>query len=557
MASKYAAGLSIPGMLLVVVTLSAVVFGGYSYYQSHKPVTVFSGPPTVKLISQPQYANTIAYIFGEDIEVPPQFPPINRDDGLLSLGNANTSITPVVVERFYRYGQSIAEQVFSVERRDYLVPCTPAFEQAADSNCARQFIESVGRLLFRRALNSDELEGFVQVADTAANQVGDFYQGLSMVLSGMMASPEFVFIWDNIEDDPERPGQQRLDAYSKASRLSFFLWNSPPDELLLDAAESGRIHTEQGLSESVDRLLASPRLKRSINAFFADMLMFDQFQNLAKDSVIYPAYGPGVSKDAAEQVLKTISDHLIDRQGDYRDIFTTRHTYMSNTLAAIYRVPVEPSREFVPYEFSAESGRAGILSQVGFLSLHSHPGRSSPTLRGKGLRMSLLCQSVPLPPPNVDFSNFEDQAGDFKTARERLVRHSKDPACANCHKITDPIGLGLENFDGAGQFRLTEGGVPIDASGELDGIAFDNAVELGEAVKNNPALTECLVSRLFANGVNRPNKQQDNAVLERLHNRFADEDYQVPALMRGIVLSEAFFAVSVSQDQDELLAAAR
>src|SRR5690606_6446458 len=162
---------------------------------------------------------------------------------------------------------------------------------------------------------------------------------------------------------------------------------------------------------------------------------------------------------------------------------------------------------------------------------------------GEGVRESLLCQPVPLPPPNVDFSNFEDPAGEFKTARERLVRHSSDAACANCHRITDPIGLGLENFDGAGQYRARENGALIDASGDLDGIPFDGALSLGEAVKKNPATTACLVERLFAYGVSRPMDKEDRPVLDYFERRFADTGYRIPALMRRIALSEAFFAV--------------
>src|SRR5690606_13334461 len=223
----------------------------------------------------------------------------------------------------------------------------------------------------------------------------------------------------------------------------------------------------------------------AIRGLFADMLRFDEFENLAKDTVIYPAFGPGVTRDAAEQMLRTIVDHLVTREGDYRDLFVTRDTFMSNALAAIYQVPISPSQDFVPHRFPADSPRAGLLTQVGFLAIHSHPGRSSPTRRGEGVRETLLCQPVPLPPPNVDFSNFEDPAGEFKTARERLVRHSSDTACANCHLITDPIGLGLENFDGAGQFRMMENGATIDASGVLDGVGFEDPATLGVAVRHN------------------------------------------------------------------------
>ncbi|MAT50078.1 MAG: hypothetical protein CMK32_02710 [Porticoccaceae bacterium] len=528
---------SIFGVLAVVVVIGA----GIVYFT--KGVPVHAGVPTVKIISQPQYANTIGYIFGPDIEIPPQFPPVSRVDGMLALGATEATFTPGLVDRFYRYGKQVAEQVLSPERQAYLVPCSPADPAKPDPHCARQFIEQTGVLLFRRTLDTSEVDKFAALAAEAAEEVDDFYQGLKYVLTGMLVSPSFILISDRLDNEAMQSGETRLDPYSKASRLSFFLWNSGPDRLLMEAAAAGELDTREGLQRQAERMLASPRFEAAIRGFFSDMLRFDEFENLAKDNLIYPAYSPAVSGEAAEQMLRMIAYHLIDNQGDYRDLYTTRTTFMSKALGAVYRVPVDPDNEFTRYQFPEGSGRAGLLTHVGFLSLHSHPGRSSPTIRGEGVRDSLLCQPVPLPPPNVDFSNFEDPAGEFKTARERLVRHSTDPTCANCHKITDPIGLGLENFDGAGQFRSHENGALIDASGVLDGISFSDAVSLGAAVKKNPATTACLTERMFAYGINRPTTREDQPMLDYLENEFAEQGYRIQALMKSIVMSDAFFAV--------------
>src|SRR5690606_29507301 len=240
-----------------------------------------------------------------------QFPPVNRTEGLLSLGNANTAITPVVVERFYRYGQSVASQVFAPGRRGYFMPCTPASATGSDDQCARPFIPPIGRHLYRRALSDAELAGLVGLAGDAASRLGDFHDGLAYVLAAMMASPELGFIWDNVEEDPARPGECRLDGYSKASRLSCFLWNSPPDGLVRRAADQGERDGREGLEASVARMLATARVDVAIRGLFADMLRFDELETLAQATVIYPACGPGVTRDAAEQMLRTIVDHLV------------------------------------------------------------------------------------------------------------------------------------------------------------------------------------------------------------------------------------------------------
>ena len=184
----------------------------------------------------------------------------------------------------------------------------------------------------------------------------------------------------------------------------------------------------------------------------------------------------------------------------------------------------------------ADSPRVGLLTQVSFLALHSHPGRSSPTLRGKALRELLLCQPVPSPPANVDFSALENPDPNIKTQRDRLEVHRKNPVCAGCHKITDPLGLALENFDGSGQYRDTEKGAPIDASGSFDGKNFVNAAQLGQDLHNSPALTSCLVKRVYSYAIGGPTGVADAATLAYFDERFARQGYRLPDLLRSIAL---------------------
>jgi hypothetical protein len=243
--------------------------------------------------------------------------------------------------------------------------------------------------------------------------------------------------------------------------------------------------------------------------------------------------------DAREQTLRTVVDHLLTRRADYRDLFTTRQTFMSPSLAPIYKVAAQ-GPGWKPYQFPADSPYAGLLTQVSFQALHSHPGRSSATLRGKALREVMLCQVVPKPPANVDFSAVQNPDGSIKTARERVAFHLKNPSCAGCHRITDPMGLSMEAFDGAGQFRHQENGVDIDTRGNLDGVEFSDVVGLGKALRDNPQLPWCLVRRTFAYATGTPSDSNNRRVLEYLSARFAAGGYELPALLREIALSTAF-----------------
>jgi hypothetical protein len=491
-----------------------------------------------------QYSQTLAYLFGTDISesVPAPLPPLPRTDGLLASGASVIGVTSDQLQQLQQAAASVAAQVVDEEHRDFLIPCKPASATAADAACATQFLKETGRLWYRHPLDDAKVAKLVGEAGAAADQLKDFYAGLASALEGMLVSPEALFIVDVSEPDPDQPGQRRLNAYSLASRLSFFLWNAAPDDELLRAAESGELYTKKGRERVVDAMLASSRLEDGVRAFFDDMMMFNDFDSLAKDSLAYPMVTGATLADAREQTLRTVVDHLITKDQDYRDLFTTRSTFMSMNLAAVYGVPTVNG--WVPYEFPEDSSRAGLLTQVSFLAAHAHPARSSPTRRGKALRELFLCQIVPPPPPNVDFSLLEDADGTLKTARERLNVHASNASCAGCHLITDPMGLALENFDGAGRYRETEDGATLDTSGNLDGKHYTGVEGLTTALRDHPALPTCLVKRAYSYGTGGPiSLTNDREILAHFGERFAKVGYKVPDLFREIALSHAFSQV--------------
>lgn len=518
--------------------------------QREEPLPPTAGSPArVRLMTAAQFQNSIHYVFGPTIDVGSAFAPLPRTDGLLALSTSSVSVTLGQMQDFQRAAASVAAQVMSrgdlelsvPAARNTLIPCQPQSESAPDDACAETFVRRVGRLLFRRPLSEEKVQEYVQAAHVGAQDLNDFYAGLQTVLEGMLISPNFLLIQDTVEPDPDRPGKFRLDGYGLASRLSFLLWDSVPDEELLQAAESGELFSKRGRKRQVERMLASPRVEAGVRAFFDDMFAFDHFGQLSKDPQVYPMVTGSTLRDAREQTLRTVVDHLLTKSGDYRDLFTTRSTFLSPTLGPVYEEAAPPG--WTPYEFPEDSGRAGLLTHVSFLALHAHPGRSSATLRGKALREIFLCQVVPPPPPNVDFSAIEDPDPSMRTARQRLEVHRTNSSCAGCHKITDPIGLGLEQFDGAGRFRTTENDAPIDPSGELDGRKFADAADLGRAVRDNPGLPSCLVKRVYSYATGGPLLSPRDPVLKVFEKKFADAGYRVRDLLREVAMSEALFRI--------------
>ena len=533
-------------MLVTTAMVSTLPAQSTATTQIEEPETQ-GAVASMRLLSESQYTNTIAAIFGRHIVPNVRFSPVQRVGDLAAIGARSTVVTIGALEPLENSSRMVANQVVSEANRELLIPCQPAAVDKRDDQCAQNFLVQVGRLLYRRPLTGQEQKIIVEIAGESIGEAGDFYYGLSVALAYMLVSPKFLYIQETLEADPAQPHKWRLDGYSRASRLSFFLWNAGPDSALLDAAKRGELDTAEGLNREAQRLLASPRLEQGIRAFFADMLVTEGFSLLTKDPIIYPAFNSRVVSDAREQLLRTIVDHLIAQEGDYRDLFVSRRTLMSRDLAAIYRVAVSVGPdEWVPYEFSEEEHRDGLLTLVGFLARYSHPGKTSPTNRGRGLRETLLCQHVPDPPPNVNFDLFENATAERRTARERLVAHSVDPICAGCHRLTDPLGLILEKYDGAGQFRETENGAPIDTSGDVNRVPVSDAAELGRVLRNDPALTSCLVSRVFSYGVARELDADDGEFLDYLDSRFEYGDYRMLDLLRTVVTSKAFIAVKAN-----------
>jgi hypothetical protein len=495
----------------------------------------------MRRLTAEQYRHAISDAFGPEIEVAGRFEPDNRRDGLIAIGSAWVTVTPSGFEQYEAMARSIAEQVVSEAHRERLVPCEPLDPAAPDAGCSEAFLRRYGPLLLRRPLVEEDVAPRLAAATRAAERVGDFYAGLEVALTSLLVAPEFLFRIEEAVPDPDDPRTLRLTDLSLASRLSYLLWNAGPDEALLDAAVRGELSRPEGLDRQLDRMLASARLEQGVRALFDDVFRFDEFSEISKDPIRYPAYSSDVAKDAREQTLRVVVDHLVHRRGDYRELFTTRRSFVTRRLGAIYEVPVRAESGWEAIEFSDADPRAGLLAHASFNMLHAHPGRSSATLRGVFLRESLLCQDVPAAPADVDFGLFnEDDNPEYRTARDRLAVHASTTSCRNCHELTDPIGLGLEVFDGVGRHRTTENGAPIDASGELDGDDFADNVELGEAFRDSPLVGACLVENVYRYAVGREPADTERRLMRYLERRLEDADHRLDALLREVVLSEGF-----------------
>jgi hypothetical protein len=500
---------------------------------SAKPVTV-----NVRRITETQYRHAVADVFGPDILLNARFEPEKREDGLLAIGGSQLSLTSSGFEQYFALASSIADQSLNEKRRAQTVGCQPADPKKADDACARQAISRIGEALFRRPLTASELNARVKTASDGAAKTGDFHAGLKLALVSLLMAPEYVFRIETAEADPAKAGAYRLDAYTKASRLSFLLWDAGPDQELLAAAKSGAIHSDATLKQQLARMTASPRFRDGARAFFADMLQLDGFDNLIKDPAAYPKFNQSVSDSAKEQTLRTMVDLLVDNKRDYRDIFSSNETEINRYLASVYKVPFASKNEWAPYTFPPSSERAGILTQVSFLSLFAHPAASSPTRRGVKVHEIFMCEPTPDPPADVDFSKVRDSASG--TVRGRLLDHMQNTGCTSCHRRSDPPGLALEHFDGLGQLRLSENGAPIDVSADVDGAKITGAAGLAKYLHDDKRVPACLVRNVYAYGTGHKTDDRDEDYLAAQSAAFAAGGYRLPDLMVQIASSPEF-----------------
>lgn len=548
----------------IAVSLSAFIpalFAGCAFDSiepgAPEPTTATAEPgpaPTrivaARRLTESQYRSAIKDVFGADVVVNVRFEPEVRSDSLLAIGADAASISANGFESYFAAARSISRQALAEQNRSRVVTCALASVPAdmRTDRCLKQIVTDLGTRLFRRPIDAQALATRITLAADVAEQTGKVDSGLEATMASLLTAPDFLFRVERAETVPGAADTWTLDPYSRAARISFLLWDAPPDKELLAAAKSRDLMTEAGLKAQVDRLLASPRVEQGVRAFFTDYLQLDRFDGLTKDVAQYPKFSPAVAAAAREQTLRVVLAQVMREGGDFREIFTTRDTFIERSLGAIYRVPyaAKTTDEWVPYTFDEASGHSGILTQVAFNSLFSHPARSSPTKRGVAVNEIFRCVIVPQPPADVDLSTLSSAANTGKTVRDRLIFHRSEPMCSGCHMLTDPAGLALEHFDGIGQHRLTENGAVIDVSSDFFGSHIVGARGLGHFLRDDPSVPACLVNRLRSFDTGRAPASEDQAAVDAMVQAFIADGFNVVRAMARIAASPASFTVPAS-----------
>ncbi len=507
-------------------------------YGPRPPMPDTAAQTGAQRLTVPQYGNTIRDIFGKDINVPTAIEADAALDGFVAIGASVSTISPSGVEKYEKAAFAIAQQVIADDAHKAVVlQCKPTGPD--DMACAKETVTRLGKKLYRRQLTDAETTRLTNIFMQASAALGGFDRGLEYAIAAMLQSPHFLYRPQVGEADPAHAGQLRYTSLEMASRLSYFLWNSTPDDELLAAAEKGDLVNDAALGAQIERMLASARAHEGLRAFVTDWLKLRELDNLNKDPTLFTYYSPDLGPMVREETLRLFEHLVFELDTDVREIMTTRQTFVNTKLASMYMIASPADEGFNLVEFPENSPRVGLLGHASILALHSHPRATSSTLRGKFIREGLLCDTIPPPPANVN-TGLPEPSQTARTLRERMQPHLQDPVCKSCHILLDPIGLGLENFDAIGRYRAKEVGAVIDASGDLDGVKFADARALSKGIHDSPKFAPCIVRKVFSYATGFRPADADAATLRTLHWDFRDSGYRMKELLKLVAMSPAF-----------------
>jgi len=497
------------------------------------PATAFQ----LRRLTTEQYTTSARTLLGVSTAGMPAIEEVSPVGGFAAIGAASGSVSGMGVAQFENAARFLAHAAFAdAANKQKLVPCTPA--GVADTTCLGSFVAAFGKRAFRRPLTADEQTRYAAAAAQAAKDLGDVWQGLEAITSAFLQSPSFIYLAEVGEPDPASAGRLRFSSYEMASRLSYFLTNDAPDDMLLAAAASNALVTPAAVQAQATRLLALSEAHAAVGSFFRALLALDNLDTLTRPVELFPKYTATLGPAMKQETLTFLDDLVFTSDGDYRHAYDTTDTFINAELAGLYGVPAPAGTGFARVTLPASAHRAGLLGQAGVLAARDHADGTSPTRRGLFVLTRLLCQDLPLAPP-ANLTIPPPPTG-MITARQRLEQHATNAVCAACHHQTDPVGLALEHFDAMGVWRDTDHGLPIDDTGTYGGQTFQGELGLGAMLRDHAALEPCLVQSLYGAAVGHLATDYDRATFTSLVHDFGANGARLKALLASIVASDGF-----------------
>jgi Protein of unknown function (DUF1592)/Protein of unknown function (DUF1588)/Protein of unknown function (DUF1587)/Protein of unknown function (DUF1595)/Protein of unknown function (DUF1585) len=489
------------------------------------------GPSPLRRLTRDEYDNTIAELASDASKPGKDFPPEARALGFNNIADAQ-SVTAVLAEAYQTAATGIAER--ATAKGSTLLGCAET-----DAACVDGFIQRFGARAYRRPIAADEAARLRKVYDWGkANTTA--LDGVRMVIEVLLQSPDFLYR-PEFGAGAATAGVLHLSSYEMATRLSYLLRGSMPDQALLDAAAADQLKTAEQVLAQAQRLLADARARDTFKSFHRQWLDLDAVGGIERDPKLYTGYTDAIP-DLLQQETESFIDHVIfEDGGKLSTLLTAPYTMANKALATFYGLAAPASDAFALVQ-TDPTQRKGLLTQGSLLAMQSKPQQTSPVHRGKFVRESLLCQFLPPPPANLVIT--PPELNPSLTTRQRFGQHSADASCAGCHQQMDPLGLGFEHFDAVGRWRQTENDLPIDATGKLvmtdvDG-DFDGAAALADKLASSEQVADCMMKEWARFSFGRSETVEDACTLEHTKAKFKDAGHDIKQLVLALTQTDAF-----------------
>lgn len=490
-----------------------------------------SGDAPLRRLTTQEYQNTVGDLLLDPTPLTIDFPAEGSVHGFLNQAAAVSS-SPLLAERYIAAAEELSERAVASPAR--LLPCDPV--EVGAQACSRQWIAQFGRRVFRRPLADDEATKFVALFDDISEAFG-FNDGMRAVIEAMLLAPAFLYRIERAAGSGVSP----VDPWATASRLSYLLWGSMPDDALLDAAAGNKLVRPQDIEVQAKRMLQDARAKRNITSFHAQWLGLSRVDVMQKDPKTFTTFSESLRPSLRKSLEMFIDDVFWSATPSFEHLLTSTVVFTDGALAKFLGVGSATTTSFIRTNWN-DDRHFGVLTHPALLAAYSKQDQTSPVARGQFIREQLFCTPAPPPPANLQVQ--APELDSRLTTRQRFAEHATNPTCANCHRLMDPLGLGLESFDAVGLWRDDEAGLEIDDTGEIvatdvDGV-FRGPRELAERLARSETVSSCVVTQWFRFAFGRSPQDDDICTLAFLNKRFHEANQELPALLLAITQSDAF-----------------
>jgi hypothetical protein len=504
------------------------------------------GPTPLRRLSDHEYLNTLHDLFPS---LNPTLPQLPADVPVAGFENAAEGQDPsdVLIARFEAianlYAEAATADTLAVST---LVGCPDWSTPLAAALCGEQFVSQVGRRIFRRPLSDTEKRRYASQFQTWQSAV-DFEGAVQLTLSAMLQSPQFLYRAEPLPAGAPAGTVSPVEAYAMASRLSYFLWESGPDEVLLQAASRDELHSDAQVRAQTERMLTDERAKRVLWDFPRQWLGLDRIlisENMVRTPQVDPSWTAATQTSASMETQLFIQNTLSDSGGGtLRDLLMSRRAWVDSEMSRVYGI-ASPATAWSEVSLP-ESERAGLLTRPSFLAGYSHSGATSPPVRGNAIQLRLLCELPQSPPPGVDLSQPTAAPNEGpQTNRMLFETRTKPPACQLCHVALNGFGFGLENYNAAGHYQTKDNGLSVDASGAIHGTdvdgPFEGALALSDALSKSQVVHHCATAELIRYALGRAPVAAELPTVDALAAAFMNGGGDIRSLLVSIATSPTF-----------------